>query len=102
MRMETIFERSHVPRHKLIDSMYLLVTSRKGISSPQLAKEIGTTQKSAWFVLQRLREACGNDMTLPTGVAGKGMRSMHCLEDLPFPTRCKDQSRPLARARHGR
>jgi len=38
--------------------MYLLVTARKGISSLQLAKEIGITQKSAWFVLHRLREAC--------------------------------------------
>jgi biotin operon repressor len=37
--------------------MYLLVTARKGISSMQLAKEIGITQKSAWFMLQRLREA---------------------------------------------
>jgi len=48
--------------------MYLLVTSRKGISSMQLAKEIGITQKSAWFVLQRLREACGNDTTLLSGL----------------------------------
>ena len=39
--------------------MYLLVTARKGISSLQLSKEIGITQKSAWFVLHRLREACG-------------------------------------------
>jgi transposase-like protein len=38
--------------------MYLLVTARKGISSMQLVKEIGITQKSAWFLLQRLREAC--------------------------------------------
>jgi hypothetical protein len=48
--------------------MYLLVTSRKGISSLQLAKEIGITQKSAWFVLQRLREACGNDPTVLQGI----------------------------------
>ena len=41
--------------------MYLLVTARKGISSLQLAKEIGVTQKTAWFVLGRLREACGRD-----------------------------------------
>lgn len=48
--------------------MYLLVTSRKGISSLQLSKEIGITQKSAWFVLQRLREACGNDLTVLRGI----------------------------------
>lgn len=56
VRTGTIFERSHVPLHKWIYAMYLLVTSRKGISSMQLAKESGITQKSAWFVLQRLRE----------------------------------------------
>lgn len=59
IRTGTIFERSHVPLHKWVYAMYLLVTARKGISSMQLAKEIGVTQKSAWFVLHRLREACG-------------------------------------------
>jgi hypothetical protein len=44
--------------------MYLMATSRKGISSLQLSKEIGVTQKTAWFMLQRLREACGNDQDL--------------------------------------
>ena len=68
IRTGTIFERSHVPLHKWIYSMYLLVTSRKGISSLQLSKEIGITQKSAWFVLQRLREACGNDLTVLRGI----------------------------------
>ena len=58
VRTGTIFERSHVPLHKWIYAMYLMVTARKGISSMQLAKEIGITQKSAWFMLQRLREAC--------------------------------------------
>ena len=55
IRTGTIFERSHVPLHKWIYAMYLVVTARKGISSLQLAKEIGVTQKSAWFMLQRLR-----------------------------------------------
>jgi len=58
VRTGTIFERSPIPLNKWIYAMYLLVTSRKGISSMQLAKEIGITQKSAWFMLQRLREAC--------------------------------------------
>lgn len=57
VRTGTIFERSHVPLHKWMYAMYLLVTSRKGISSMQLSKEIGVTQKTAWFILQRLREA---------------------------------------------
>ena len=68
VRTSTIFERSHVPLHKWIYAMYLVVTSRKGISSMQLAKEIGVTQKTAWFVLGRLREACGGDFTMLSGI----------------------------------
>lgn len=61
VRTNTVMERSKVPLHKWLYSMYLLVTARKGISSLQLAKEIGVTQKTAWFILGRLREACGGD-----------------------------------------
>src|SRR6202045_3406519 len=68
VRTGTIFERSHVPLHKWLYAMYLLVTARKGISSMQLAKEIGITQKSAWFVLHRLREACGKDLAKLRGI----------------------------------
>src|SRR5665213_1984578 len=60
VRTGTIFERSKVPLNKWVYAMYLLVTARKGISSMQLAKEIGVTQKTAWFILGRLREACGS------------------------------------------
>jgi hypothetical protein len=62
IRTGTIFERSHVPLNKWLFAMYMLVTARKGISSMQLSKEIGITQKSAWFVLHRLREACGSEL----------------------------------------
>lgn len=68
VRTGTIFERSHVPLNKWLYAMYLLVTARKGISSLQLSKEIGITQKSAWFVLHRLREACGNDVSILSGI----------------------------------
>lgn len=61
VRTGTIFERSHVPLHKWLYAIYLLSTSRKGVSSVQLSKELGVTQKTAWFMLQRLREAAGND-----------------------------------------
>ncbi len=68
VRTGTIFERSHIPLHKWVYAMYLLMTARKGISSMQLAKEIGITQKSAWFMLGRLREACGGDLTTLSGI----------------------------------
>jgi transposase-like protein len=68
IRTGTIFERSHIPLHKWLYAMYLLVTSRKGISSMQLAKEIGITQKSAWFMLGRLREACAGELEKLQGI----------------------------------
>ena len=68
VRTGTIFERSHVPLNKWLYAMYLVVTARKGISSLQLSKELGVTQKTAWFVLGRLREACGEDYTLLKGI----------------------------------
>ena len=45
--------------------MYILETARKGVSSLQLSKELGITQKSTWFMLHRLREACGNMEAVP-------------------------------------
>lgn len=60
IRTGTIFGRSHIPLHKWVHAMYLLVTARKGISSLQLAKQIGISQHAAWFMLQRLREACSH------------------------------------------
>ena len=68
VRTGSIFERSHVPLHKWIYAMYLVVTARKGISSMQLSKEIGVTQKTAWFMLGRLREACGDDFGKLRGI----------------------------------
>jgi len=68
VRTGTVFERSKVPLHKWIYAMYLVVTARKGISSMQLSKEIGVTQKTAWFMLGRLREACGGDFDQLRGI----------------------------------
>lgn len=73
IRTNTVMERSKVPLHKWLYSMYLLVTARKGVSSLQLAKEIGVTQKTAWFILGRLREACGG----PEGPLDDGKVERH-------------------------
>jgi transposase-like protein len=59
VRTGTIMERSHIPLDKWLYAMYLVSTARKGVSSLQISKELGITQKSAWFMLQRIREACG-------------------------------------------
>ncbi len=68
VRTSTIFERSHVPLHKWLYAMYFVVTSRKDISSLQLSKQISVTQKTSWFMLGRLREACGGDYEQLKGV----------------------------------
>ncbi len=68
VRTGTIFGRSHIPLHKWLYAMYLLLTARKGISSLQLSKEIGIRQGSAWFMLHQIREACGNDPSVLGGI----------------------------------
>lgn len=68
VRTSTIFEKSPIPLNHWIYAIYALMTSRKGISSMQLSKEIGVTQKSAWFMLQRIREACGGDVDKLNGI----------------------------------
>ena len=70
VRTGTIFERSHVPLHKWLVAIYLTVTDRKGISSLALSKKISVTQKTAWFMQVRIREACGNgsDGGMLTGI----------------------------------
>ena len=70
VRTGTIFERSHIPLDKWLYAMYLLITDRKGISSLELSKVIGVTQKSAWFLEHRLRELCkgSEDGTMLSGI----------------------------------
>jgi len=50
-------------------AFHLMSTSRKGISSHQMAREIGVTQKTAWFLCHRIREAMRED-PLKTMLAG--------------------------------
>lgn len=52
----TIFEASNIPLSKWFMAVYLVSAHKKGISSYQLAKDIGIAQKSAWFMLHRIRE----------------------------------------------
>lgn len=58
VKTNTAIHASKLPIRKWGMAIYLILTARKGISSLQLSKELGITQKSAWFMLQRIREAC--------------------------------------------
>jgi transposase-like protein len=55
VRIGTIFEDSALPLQKWFMAFYLVTAHKKGISSMQLARDIGVTQKTAWFMLHRIR-----------------------------------------------
>lgn len=57
IKVGTIFEDSKIPLRQWLLAIYLITSHKKGIASTQLAKDIGVTQKTAWFMLHRLRHA---------------------------------------------
>lgn len=62
----TIFERTKLPLKTWFLAIYIFTTTKRGVSSCQLAKALGIGQKAAWFLLHRLREALDkeNDILL--------------------------------------
>lgn len=57
IKVGTIFEDSKIPLSKWFMAIWLVTSHRKGVASAQLARDIGVTQKTAWFMLHRLRHA---------------------------------------------
>ena len=57
IKVGTIFEGTKIPLRKWLMAIWLITSHKKGVASTQLAKDLGITQKSAWFVMHRLREA---------------------------------------------
>jgi len=57
VRTGTVLAESKIPLHKWLLAIYMLHTARKGVSSIQMSKELGITQKTAWFLNHRIREA---------------------------------------------
>jgi len=57
VRVGTFFEESKISLRKWFVAVYLISAHKKGISSHQLAKDIKVTQKTAWFILHRVRES---------------------------------------------
>lgn len=55
----TVFEASNVPLTKWFMAVYILSGHKKGLSSYQLGRDIGVSQKTAWFMLHRIREVFG-------------------------------------------
>jgi len=71
VKVGTIFEASHVPMRHWLQAMFLMSSSKKGISSNQLHRTLGCTLKTAWFISHRIREAMRVTGVEPMGGAGK-------------------------------
>ena len=67
VRLGTVMERSKISLQKWAIAIYLHLTSLKGVSSMKLHRDIGVTQKTAWFMLQRIRKAWESDDPLFAG-----------------------------------
>ena len=57
VRIGTIFESSHAPLRYWLQAIYLICSSKKGISTRQLQRTLGVGLKTAWFMSHRIREA---------------------------------------------
>lgn len=66
----TLYEGSPIPLRKWFIATYLFSAHKKGVSSHQLARDLGVTQKTAWFMLHRLRTAFTDTDNSPLGGGG--------------------------------
>jgi transposase-like protein len=71
VKVGTVFEASHVPMRHWLQAMYLMSSSKKGISSNQLHRTLGCTLKTAWFISHRIREAMRVTGAGPMGGEGE-------------------------------
>lgn len=70
VKVGTIFEASHVPLRFWLQAMFLIASSKKGISANQLHRTLGVTLKTAWFMGHRIREAMRDGALAPFGQGG--------------------------------
>lgn len=70
VRVGTVFESSHIPLHKWLQAVYLMCSSKKGISAHQLHRVLEITYEAAWFAGHRIREAMRSGELAPMGGRG--------------------------------
>lgn len=70
VRKKTIFEESHLPLHKWLQAIYLMVSSKKGFSAHQMHRVLEVQYKTAWFLCHRIREAMRSGELAPMGGGG--------------------------------
>jgi transposase-like protein len=69
--VKTVFERSKIPLSKWLAALFLLTSSKKGVSAHQVHRSLGVSYKSSWFMMHRLREAMRSGGLLPP-IGGEG------------------------------
>ena len=70
VKIGTVFEHMRLPLHKALQAVYLMTSSKKGISAHQLHRILEITYKSAWFLCHRIREAMRDGGLRPFGGNG--------------------------------
>ena len=70
VKVGTVFEHMRIPLHKALQAVYLMTSSKKGISAHQLHRVLEVTYKTAWFLAHRIREAMRSGDLSPFGVDG--------------------------------
>jgi transposase-like protein len=70
VKVGTVFESAHIPLNKMLQAVYLMCASKKGVSSHQLHRILGVTYKTAWFLTHRIREAMKDGVLPPMGSGG--------------------------------
>lgn len=70
VKIGTVFEHMRLPLHKAMQAVYLMTSSKKGISAHQLHRILEITYKSAWFLAHRIREAMTSGELMPFGGNG--------------------------------
>ena len=76
VRIGTIYEESKIPLSKWLMAIHLMTSSKKGVSSHQIARELGVTQKTAWFLCHRIRESM--KMDVPAGALAGTIEADEC------------------------
>ncbi|MGB6685681.1 MAG: IS1595 family transposase, partial [Candidatus Acidiferrum sp.] len=71
VKIGTIFEDSALPLDKWLVAMWMIANCKNGVSSYEVARALGITQKSAWFMLHRIRLAMQNQSSVQLGGNGK-------------------------------
>src|SRR5580692_6512118 len=70
LKTGTIFEDSPIPLEKWLCAAWLLINCKNGVSSYEIHRALGVTQKSAWFMLHRIRLAMQNNSFMRIGQEG--------------------------------